>query len=70
MKDCAHHYVIPASTGRYAWGECKKCGHRRKFTNSAPTSFDYVDGAQNIFQKKGENDLQWRLKIAEDLMRE
>ena len=36
---CAHHWVIDVPNGPLSEGECKRCGEKREFTNSAePTA--------------------------------
>ena len=40
---CVHHWIVQAPQGEKSWGECRKCGRRRRFSNR----FDGRDRANN-----------------------
>ena len=34
-NQCRHHWIIEPPHGATSWGECKNCGARKEFPNSA-----------------------------------
>ena len=40
---CVHHWLVRSPQGATSWGECRKCGLRRRFSNH----FDGRDRANN-----------------------
>ena len=42
-KICKHHWEVRPPAGATSWGECRKCGRRKRFSNR----FDGRDRANN-----------------------
>lgn len=40
---CVHHWLVRPPQGENSWGECRKCGRRKRFSNR----FDGRDRANN-----------------------
>lgn len=40
---CVHHWIVRPPNGETSWGECQKCGRRKRFSNS----FEGRDRANN-----------------------
>ena len=33
IKKCIHHWIVRPPDGATSWGECQKCGRRKRFSN-------------------------------------
>ena len=54
-KACVHHWLVRPPEGATSWANCRKCGKRKRFSNS----FEWHDRANNsdIFV---DNPVGWR----------
>ena len=43
IASCVHHWIVRPPNGETSWGECQKCGRRKRFLNS----FEGRDRANN-----------------------
>lgn len=33
IAECVHHWLVRPPSGESSWGECRKCGRRKRFLN-------------------------------------